>query len=403
MSMESMTPLIISLLFLAALLAYAIYLYRDRDRYLFLCKPLTLERDKLKEELERLKRSLPAQENNANNYEKGKTPKNVKLQQHDENATTSGELIQRIKTLKSEIAKIKEENFNLKKDNKTLRQEARDNRDANAADQRETVALREQNANLELALNAAQVQIKTLENLKKELENSETQSKIQDSAQNTEQNASLVKEKLALEASLKNLRAELGSLKKDFNAQLDAAKNEIAQSNKSLKKSLANAQRQAELARQNANNNHRIYLVARAQMMLAERKLSLLDPCYKPILPLPAGRDAIDDTIKKLQSMQARDERAIQESSALHDRIRELELENESLRANKLHDISFGSLDETMTDDSFTALIDKVSNESHETETPMPAETAKTNDVSKQKNLADIDFSDIDEGEWDDL
>lgn len=418
---------IISLVVLALLAIYTFTLYRDRDKYLFAYKPIQRERDKLKEELDKVKALASSDKLDDKN---GKSEKNRTAASSEEKSESCGaeaaELRDKIRTLKADIAKLKEENFSIRKDNKNLRQEIRDHANHTDSGQREIVDLRALKDDLENELKNAREQIATLEKRVSDTANEKTAESLEKSSQDEAAIDRLQKENASLAASLKDVRSELAAYKRDFKSQIDAAKKAVSDAGQPIKKELARANKLCEQAKKRAANNHKIYLVARAQLVLAEKKLQVIDASYKPTWSLPISNDAIDEMIKKIDTVGARASKATndvldmqKEADSLRKKMAELEAENKALAAqnaelkaaddeNKARlaaqsetvkvekrDISFSSFEDDLniSDDSLTSLIANVAEKRSD---DVGSDEVK---VSKSKSLVDLDFGEMDD-DW---
>lgn len=428
---------VLCLVFLVLLVALAIYthhVYRERDKYLFNYKPVCRERDNLKEELGKMK-ALSQEGGSVGKKDDDGAQKAQKDKGCESDAPAEvAQLRDKIKSLKADNAKLKEENYNIRKDNKSLRQDIKERAQSNDFGQREIVDLRALNEDLEAELKIAKDQVKALEQRAADISAGETPAeKIEASAEDKETIAVLQKENASLQAMLKDVRGELTSYKRDFKARLDEAKKALYEANKPIKKEMARAEKLSEQAKKRASNNHKIYLIARAQLILAEKKLAGLDPSYKPTLPLPVSNDAIAETVKKIDTMGARASKASSDAQDMQktvsslrarvDALREdnekLEAENRALKAIEAENkarlaqaaqkdeaserkISFGALDDdpSISDDSLNALISDVAVKHGDDKDSASAGDAHEDvKVSESKSLIDLDFGDMDD-DW---
>ncbi len=391
---------IVALILLVTLLIWHVIKITKLNKLLANYFPMKSKCEKLAEENSALKlkyENEPVKKDNKKSDKQSK--KNVKKEEHD--SPVVSELNDKIKSLKEDNARLKERNYSLSKDNETLRKDVRANVSSSELDQRELLDLREAKEKLSASLDDAQGKIAALE--KKLSDNAEAEKNAPQqpsSTEDVEKITALEKQKISLEASLKDVRSELASMKRDFKDRLEAAKtaakNEVADSSNALKKELNDAVRSMQQAKKRADNNHKIYLIARAQMLLAEQRLSKLDADYKPIVALPVGNDAIDDVVKKFMTMDARENRASadvivkeREISELNERIRLLEADNEAL-TNQTSSISLSSLNDG-TDDSLSELVNNFKNKL----TPVSEDEG-----IKLGSSAQIDFSGLDD-DWD--
>ena len=392
------------------LIFMSIYTWRvhtERDKYLFKLEPMKRENEKLKEQLTkaRLTSDVTDDENTNDNNKKSKKSKKSKAKL-DPVTTQNNEEIQ---SLKSEISKLKERNYSLDQDNKSLRRDIHDHNQSNTDDQKEIVSLRESNSDLNTELQSAKSRIAELEaQLKDASESPVTQPQSESSDDDKKKIAGLEKENSSLNASLKDVRAELASFKRDFKTEVDNAKKEVAQSNNKLKKDLATAQKQLQQSKKRADNNHHIYIIARSQLLLAEKRLQLHEPNYKSAIPLPTSNEAIEETIKKFVTFDARENRASQNLVELNEKLKDLENENQSLKNSLSNEkaISLGALDD---DDSLSNLVNDLS--THEisiTEAPTVIGIAQTKNETPSisgisaEDLADMDLSKMDD-DWESI
>ncbi len=415
---------LVFLVLLAALAIYTHHVYRERDKYLFNYKPVCRERDNLKEELGKIKALSQSDESAIKKDDAG-----------DKDAPAeAARLRDKIKSLKADIAKLKEENYNFRKDNKSLRQDIKDRAQSNDFGQREIVDLRALNEDLEAELRIAKDQVKALEQRAADISaGAAPAEKTEASVEDKETIAVLQKENASLQATLKDVRGELASYKRDFKARLDEAKKALYEANQPIKKEMARAGKLSEQAKKRASNNHKIYLIARAQLILAEKKLAVLDPSYKPTLPLPVSNDAIAEMVKKIDTMGARASKASNDAQdmqktvsslqarvdALRDDNEKLEAENRALKAIEAENkarlaqggskdrsaesaISFGALDDDpgISDDSLNALISGVAaKHGDDSDSAAIGDSHADVKVSDSKSLIDLDFGDMDD-DW---
>ena len=353
--------LIGAIIIILLLSIYAWRVHRERDTYLLKLEPMDRENKKLKEQLTkaRLTADDSETENSNENSKKSKKSKKSKAKLDPVTAHNNEEIL----SLKAEISKLKERNYSLDQDNKSLRRDAHEHNQSNSDDQKEIVTLRESNADLNTDLQAAKTRISELE---KQLDETKDAPKSQPESTSSDADspklAALEKENASLTASLKDVRAELAAFKRDFKTEVDNAKKEVAQSNQSLKKDLNAAKRQMQQSRKRADNNHQLYLIARSQLMLAEKRLLIHEPGYKSAMPLPVSNEAIEETVKKFVTFDARENRASQNLVQLNEKVKKLESENETLKNSLVHEkaISLGALDD---DDSLSSLVSDLSSQ----------------------------------------
>ena len=405
---------ILSIIVLVILAIYTYSLFKERDKYLLAYKPIQRERDNLKEELDKLKALNSSTKSNDNADKSSKADNDCDSETAD--------LREKVKSLKADLAKLREENFSIRKDNKSMRMQLKDHADNNDSGQRELADLRSLNDDLENELKIAKQQIASLEKRVSDTVAEKTAESTEKNAQDEAAFERLQKDNASLAASLKDVRSELASYKRDFKSQLDAAKKSLADANQPIKKDLARANKLSEQAKKRASNNHKIYLIARAQVVLLEKKLQTLDPSYAPEIMFPVTNEAIDEMVKKIDTADARASKASSDvaekqknidalrqelanlseaykalsdkNKALTEKVEELKAADDENKARlaahaetpkaEPRDISFGSLDDlNMSDDSLTSLIANVGE----------------NGVSESKSLVDLDFGDMDD-DW---
>lgn len=299
---------ILSIIVLVILAIYTYSLFKERDKYLLAYKPIQRERDNLKEELDRLKALNTSAKANDNADKSSKADKSCKSDNDCDSETA--DLREKIKSLKADLAKLREENFSIRKDNKSMRMQLKDHADNNDSGQRELADLRSLNDDLENELKIAKQQIASLEKRVSDTAAEKTAESTEKTAQDEAALDRLQKDNASLAASLKDVRSELASYKRDFKSQLDAAKKSLADANQPIKKDLARANKLSEQAKKRASNNHKIYLIARAQVVLLEKKLQTLDPSYVPEIMFPVTNEAIDEMVKKIDTADARASKA---------------------------------------------------------------------------------------------
>ncbi len=264
---------ILSIIVLVILAIYTYSLFKERDKYLLAYKPIQRERDNLKEELDRLKALNTSAKANDNADKSSKADNADKSCKSDNDCDSeTADLREKIKSLKADLAKLKEENFSIRKDNKSMRMQLKDHADNNDSGQRELADLRSLNDDLENELKIAKQQIASLEKRVSDTAAEKTAESTEKTAQDEAALDRLQKDNASLAASLKDVRSELASYKRDFKSQLDAAKKSLADANQPIKKDLARANKLSEQAKKRASNNHKIYLIARAQVVLLAKK-----------------------------------------------------------------------------------------------------------------------------------
>ena len=155
---------ILSIIVLVILAIYTYSLFKERDKYLLAYKPIQRERDNLKEELDKLKALNTSAKANDNADKSSKADNADKSSKSDNDCDSeTADLREKIKSLKADLAKLKEENFSIRKDNKSMRMQLKDHADNNDSGQRELADLRSLNDDLENELKIAKQQIASLE------------------------------------------------------------------------------------------------------------------------------------------------------------------------------------------------------------------------------------------------
>lgn len=357
-----------------------------------------------KETVQKQKKENVKTEDEKSDSAESSSKKKVKKENEKDSPVVS-ELKEKIRVLKSDNAVLKEKNYNLSRDNDSLRSDVRSNASSTEQDQHELIDLREKNASLTSQLREVSAKLKDLEKVQetqaKPVEKIEAQDAAPVVSDDSEELTQLQKENASLSSSLRDVRGELASFKRDFKAQLEHAKAETAESNKSIRKELLAAQKSAAQSKKRADNNHQIYLIARSQLMLAEKRILSLDPSYRPQYPLPVNNDAIDETIKKFVSFNARESRASVDVihkdktiDELKERIRELE---DEVSSNKTcPDLSFGDLAQ---DDSLSEIVSSFAKNMPENSGMIPLETPSISGI-ETGSFADLDFSKLDDDDW---
>ena len=112
---------ILSIIVLVILAIYTYSLFKERDKYLLAYKPIQRERDNLKEELDRLKALNTSAKANDNADKSSKADNADKSCKSDNDCDSeTADLREKIKSLKADLAKLKEENFSIRKDTKSM-------------------------------------------------------------------------------------------------------------------------------------------------------------------------------------------------------------------------------------------------------------------------------------------
>ncbi|GEM_PF-2097740 len=309
---------VVVLILLVIFVVYYVYKIKSYDKLLYDYKPLKQKYDKLAEDHERLKLKTESENGVKTPPKKEKNPEKSKSKdskskdsksQSTQESPVVADLQEKVKTLEEENAKLKEKNYNLSKDNKALRKDARTSNESNEQDQHELIELREAKKDLTASLESAKSKIAVLEKLISEASDNVSKPASDEAKEPTDENKKtekLERENAALKVELKDVRGELDAFKRDFKTQVDEAKKAVADSNRALKNDVAKAERIMQQSKKRADNNHKIYLIARAQMMLAEKRLMSFDASYKSPIALPTSNEAIDEVIKKLNTVNAR-------------------------------------------------------------------------------------------------
>lgn len=346
--MDYQALFIISLIVLVGLIVYIVGLRKDRDKYLFSFKPIKTERDKLREELENTNKKLSVlsgesstalaavsrkqEEKSDKKSDKKSQKKSDKAEVRVENA----DLALKIKELKADNAKLKEDNFRLKNDNKALRTDLRSNSASNEEDQRLLVELRETRDEAKLEAELLKAKYAELAKQLRELRdapqvNVENKSE-QEQETKQKQLESLERENARLTANLRETRGDLSDLKRDFQAQLSEAKKEFADAQRSMRKEEQVLVRQMQQSKKRADNNHKVFLIARAQLLLAEKRLRQYDETYASVFNLATNNSAIDEIVKKFITMDARESIASRDVLLKDQQIEALKAENDTLK-----------------------------------------------------------------------
>ena len=408
--------LVVALVVLIVCIYFIIVLRRERDKYLFKLKPIESEKNRLVDEVNRLKikadEPVSVSDKNAVGIKKS-DKKSAKKNKKNTPEVSVDDLKEKTRTLEAEVTRLKEQNYSLSQDNKSLRKDIKNNSEADQNEQREVISLRESNSNLQSSLQAANARITELE--KQISQNSDTPKadapaqespKTPDNADNIDE---LTRENASLQASLKDVRGELAAFKRDYRTELDAAKKEVADSNRALRKEVLVAQRQMNQSKKRADNNHKLYLIARAQTLLIQKKLAALDPSAKLPIALPVKNDAIDEIVKKVTAFDAREKHASDEVVRLNQIISQLQNEIQTLK-EQLDGPSAESLDSAfnLKDESLTDLVKEFTGNASvvmaaaPTVMDMPSADNMGVKQPESASLADVALPGIDD-DWDSL
>ena len=408
--------LVVALVVLIVCIYFIIVLRRERDKYLFKLKPIESEKNRLVDEVNRLKikadEPVSVSDKNVVGIKKS-DKKSAKKNKKNTPEVSVDDLKEKTRTLEAEVTRLKEQNYSLSQDNKSLRKDIKNNSEADQNEQREVISLRESNSNLQSSLQVANARITELE--KQISQNSDTPKadapaqespKTPDNADNIDE---LTRENASLQASLKDVRGELAAFKRDYRTELDAAKKEVADSNRALRKEVLVAQRQMNQSKKRADNNHKLYLIARAQTLLIQKKLAALDPSAKLPIALPVKNDAIDEIVKKVAAFDAREKHASDEVVRLNQIISQLQNEIQTLK-EQLDGPSAESLDSAfnLKDESLTDLVKEFTGNASvvmaaaPTVMDMPSADNMGVKQPESASLADVALPGIDD-DWDSL
>ena len=408
--------LVVALIVVVVCVYFIIVLRRERDKYLFKLKPIETEKNRLVDEVNRLKikadEPVSVSDKNSAGIKKS-DKKSAKKNKKPAQEVNVEELKEKAKTLETEVSRLKEQNYNLSQDNKSLRKDIKSNTEADQNEQREVISLRESNSNLQASLQTANARIAELEKqINQNTDAPKADAPVQESqasSDDSEKVDTLTRENASLQASLKDVRGELAAFKRDYRSELDAAKKDVADSNRALRKEVTVAQRQMNQSKKRADNNHKLYLIARAQTLLVQKKLAALDPSAKLPVALPVKNDAIDEIVKKVTAFDAREKHASDEVVRLNQTITQLQNEIQSLK-EQLEGPSAESLDSAfnLKDESLNDLVKEYTGNASvamaAAPTVMDMPSAENMGVKQPENasLADVALPGIDD-DWDSL
>lgn len=362
---------VIVLVALVGVVIYALFVRKERDKYLFQCNPLKRDNQKLQEENERLMRKLgeePSSEKKTNKKSDKKADKKSEKKGNakQKKTATPEELNARIQSLKEDVSRLKEENYNLKRDNKSLRADMNAHTDANDTDQKVILSLKDRNEELEVSIKRLEERLKEAQSAMQKqaaVEEKAPQTTVQPREEDLAQIRALEKENGALKASLKDVRESLSSMKSNY-------KDEVENARRSVQNELKQAKKEAEKSRALSDSNHKVYLVARAQLALAMKRLEALDASYKLPIALPVSNDAIEELAKKIDTIDARAAATSDQSKiidALRAKVAELE---QTQSAPAAQSFSLTGLhvqgdeeakEDLLSDDSLTSLVAQLS------------------------------------------
>lgn len=399
---------VVVLILLVIFVVYYVYKIKSYDKLLYDYKPLKQKYDKLAEDHERLKLKAESESGVKTPAKKEKNPEKSKSKgsksQSSQESPVVADLQEKVKNLEEENAKLKEKNYNLSKDNKTLRKDARTSNESTEQDQHELLELREAKKDLTASLESAKSQIAVLEKLISEASDNtakQADNAVDAPADDNKKNEKLERENAALKVELKDVRGELDAFKRDFKAQVDEAKKAVADSNRALKNDVAKAERIMQQSKKRADNNHKIYLIARAQMMLAEKRLMMFDANYKSPMALPTSNEAIDEVIKKLNTVNARQSKISEKESSSLKAVDSSPVKSSDMNQSTKKDtsnldmgLSLGTLDTSKDQgESLSDLVSKLSN--------VADHLGNGKSESGMKDFSNLDLSNLDD--WDAL
>ncbi|MFA5624359.1 MAG: hypothetical protein WC966_04815 [Bradymonadales bacterium] len=317
MSMQTLA--IILAIVLVGAIIWIFSLRKERNKYLEVYQPTKRERDRLQEEVESLNKKLEARDKPSQRDSK----EDVKAKSETKDKKDSKKQSEDSAKLKE----VKEENYRLKQDNKDLRRSLKERDSADSDVQKDLIAARETASDLQRELDAAQTRLRLLE--REAAQRSADDVRPKDAQAEAEQNGELENKLRSdidhIHEKWRATREELDSLKKSFRDDVQSAKQEFIEANKAVRRELGQAKRLLAQSKKRADNNHRIFLIARSQLLLAEQQLMAIDPSYKPILPLATSDSGIEDKLNKFVTQTARHDKAVEEAAKSEARVRELE------------------------------------------------------------------------------
>ena len=423
--MEFQIAFWISLVVLAGVLIYLVIVKKESNRYLTAYRPVKNERDKLKEENASLQKKLDAAQADvtSSKAERKANKKNMKTAAKvDDSAKDKdvAELEQKMSQQKSEIARLKQENFDLRRENKDLLKDKQAHGEGSAESARMIVELRDARDQAKDALERANARIADLEKEKTRTnqDKAEDAEKAVAQAENDKRVEQLERDKSALEQQMKAVKSDLSECKQEYRDKLEDAKKEWSRETKSLKEDQEKRKRQLQQSKTRADNNHRIFLIARAQMMLVEKRLSRFDATYKPVA-LGTTSTAIDETIKKFLTHDLRESRAsadvIERDRKINDLVAEIQTLKtqlaEAQKVSKATELSKAIEEDSKKSNSIESLVSSLSDDlnvkssndlfsdfSFDSLMPSASSSDKKNDATILKGL---DFSRFGDESWD--
>lgn len=421
--MEFQIAFWISLVVLVGVLVYLVIVKKESNRYLTAYRPVKNERDKLKEENASLQKKLDAAQADVTSIkaERKANKKNMKVAAKvDDSAKDKdvSELEQKIAQQKSEMAKLKQENFDLRRENKDLLKDKQAHGEGNAESARMIVELRDARDQAKEALERANAKIADLEKEKTHAHQDKTEDKTAAAqAENDKRAEQLERDKTALEQQIQAVKRELSECKQAYRDKFEDAKKEWSRETKSLKDDQEKLKRQLQQSKTRADNNHRIFLIARAQMMLVEKRLARFDATYKPVA-LGTSSTAIDETIKKFLTHDLRESRAsadvIERDRKINDLVAEIKTLktqlSEAQNVSKATELSKAIEEDSKKSNSIENLVNALSDDlniksSNDLFSDFSFDSLMSSASSSDKNkdatiLKGLDFSSLGDESW---
>lgn len=425
--MEFQIAFWISLAILAGVIIYLVVVKKESNRYLTAYKPVKTERDKLKEENVSLQKRLEAAQADVSSLkaEHKENKKNHKAASKaavtaDKSTKELSEIEQKLADANTDIKKLKQENFDLRRDNKELLKEKQERGVGDTENSKMIVELRDARDKANEALGRATARIAELEKARgNETVSKQNEADVASSSNgDMERVEALERDKKAVEQTLQEVRNELAEFKKGYREKLEEAKKESSTEVKSFKDEIEQLKRQLQQSKTRADNNHRIFLIARAQLMLAEKRLALFDGSYKPIA-LGTSSTAIDEMIKKFLTHDIRESRASADVIERDRKINDLVLEVKSLKkqlaeaqntANAVQ-LSNAIKEDSKKTDSIESLVSSLTDDlnikpsndvfSDFSFDNLIAPTKSDDKAQESTSLKGLDFSGFGEDSWD--
>jgi len=301
-----------------AVLAITVFVYlwqsaqRKANRFADTYEKIERERDHLKDELHKAKSRAAEQKSKAPEPEEGKK-KDAKKGKEEK----SPEYV--------ELKKVKEENFRINKELKDLRKDLRERDSSSGEAQRAIIEAKEETERLRRELEEANKRVRLIE--EDRAERAEEEGVVQAKAEaapaapvvvdNTAANEEIER----LRKELKRAQADVSDLRKELRSAAQAARAEAANAANAVKKDLRNAKRQMAAVSKRAENNHKVFLITRSQLMLTEQRLSGLDPAFKASVPIDASANGIEEALKMLQTREAREAKQREDNARLSAKV----------------------------------------------------------------------------------